>query len=136
MVSVASTIGNGRVPWVNEPRCADCHTFVAEVDTGVTLYRDATGHGGLSCAACHGSPHAQVPSREESDHYAFLQYQNKALALGSCRVCHPTARGGGLMGIVQAHGGSEPTSCTVCHTGPITTTNPVNLPHRFQQRNR
>ena len=138
--SVASTITNGRVPWVKEPKCADCHTFVAEVDTGLTLYRDAAGHGGLSCAACHGSPHAQVPSREESDHYQFLQYQGKALSLGSCRVCHPKARGGGLMGVVEAHGGlgagSEPTSCTVCHTGPITTTNPVNFPHRFQQRNR
>jgi hypothetical protein len=140
LATIAVTIGNGRVPWVNEPKCADCHTFVAEVDTGSTLYRDGAGHGGLSCAACHGSPHAQVPSREESDNKPFTEYQGKALALGSCRVCHPTARGGGLMGIVQAHGGMpgafEPTSCTVCHTGPITTTNPVNFPHRFQQRNR
>ncbi|MBP1661564.1 MAG: hypothetical protein H6P95_2756, partial [Candidatus Aminicenantes bacterium] len=22
----------------------------------------------------------------------------------------------------------------VCHTGPITTTNPLHFPHRFQQR--
>ena len=138
--SIAASIGNGRVPWVKEPKCVDCHTFVAEVDTGLALYRDAAGHGDLSCAACHGSPHAQVPSREESDHYQFLQYQGKALSLGSCRVCHPKARGGGLMGVVEAHGGigggSQPTSCTVCHTGQITTTNPVNFPHRFQQRNR
>lgn len=140
IAAVGSSIGNGRVPWVNEPRCADCHTFVAEVATGSTLYRDAAGHGGVSCAACHGSPHAEIPSREEGDHYQFLQYQNKALSLGSCRVCHPRAKGGGLMGVVQAHGGtgsgSQPTSCTVCHTGPITTTNPVNFPHQFQQRNR
>jgi hypothetical protein len=134
--SVASTIVSGRVPWLNEPVCMDCHTFVAEVDTGVTLYHNATGHGGLSCAACHGSPHAQVPSEKAADNYQALQYQDKALALGSCRVCHSSSKGGGLLDIVAAHGGSEPTSCTVCHTGPIRTNNPYNFPHRFQQRRR
>jgi hypothetical protein len=134
--SVASSINAGRVPWEGEPACSDCHTFVAEVATGSTLYHNAGGHGGLSCAACHGSAHAQVPSDKDVDHYQFLQYQDKALALGSCRVCHSTAKGGGLTGIVGAHGGSVPTACTVCHTGPIRTTNPLHFPHRFQQRNR
>jgi len=136
LTTITTSITNGRVPWVDGPNCSDCHTFVAEVDTGADLPGDGTGHGGVACSACHGTPHAQVPSNEEKDHYAFLQYQNKALALGSCRVCHRGSKGGGLMGIVMAHGGGEPTACTVCHTGPITTTNPVNFPHRFQQRSR
>ena len=136
LASIASTIANGRTPWVNEPKCSDCHTFVAEVDTGTTLYRHADGHHGLSCPACHGSPHAQIPTDKDADHYQALQYQNKAIALGSCRVCHARSKGGGLMGVVDAHGGSRPTACVVCHTGPITTTNPDNFPHRFQQRNR
>lgn len=133
---VSSSIMNGRIPWVNEPKCARCHTFVAEVDTGTTLYTNATGHHGVSCAACHGTAHAQVPSNKDIDHDQALQYQNKALPLGSCRVCHKSSKGGGLMGIVSAHGGSEPTACTVCHTGPVRTTNPQDFPHRFQHRNR
>jgi hypothetical protein len=136
LAEVSSTISSGRVPWVTEPGCVDCHTFVSEIDTGSTLYHDATGHGGIACPACHGPAHAQVPSDKAVDNYQALQYQNKALALGSCRVCHDSSKGGGLMGIVDAHGGSRPTSCTVCHTGPITTTNPTHFPHRFQQRHR
>lgn len=134
--NLASTINSGRVPWVTEPKCADCHTFVAEVSTGTILYRNATGHHGVSCAACHGSPHAMVPTDKAVDHTQSLQYQNKALALGSCRVCHSGSKGGGLMKIVDAHGGSRPTACAVCHTAPISTNNPLNFPHGFQQRSR
>lgn len=136
LANVATTIAEGRVPWVNEPKCVDCHTFVAEVDTGSTLYRNASAHNGISCPACHGSPHAQIPSDKAVDHYQALQYQNKALPLGSCRVCHSGSKGGGLANIVEAHGGSRETACTVCHTGPISTNNPLEFPHRFQQRNR
>jgi hypothetical protein len=136
LTNLAATIADGRVPWATEPKCVDCHTFVAEVDTGTALYRDGVGHGGLSCPACHGPAHAQVPSNKEADNYQALQYQNKALALGSCKVCHDNSKGGGLNGIVTAHGGTQPTSCNVCHTGPVTTTNPDQFPHKFQTRRR
>ena len=136
LANITSTITNGRVPWVSEPKCVQCHTFVAEVDTGSTLYRNAMAHNGISCPACHGSPHAQIPSDKTVDHFQALQYQNKALPLGTCRVCHSSSKGGGLVKIVEAHGGSQPTACMVCHTGPITTNNPLEFPHRFQFRNR
>jgi len=136
LTTLAATIAKGRVPWQTEPKCVDCHTFVAEVDTGTALYHNSSGHGGLACPACHGPAHAQVPSNKEADNSQALQYQNKALSIGSCKVCHSTSKGGGLLGVVSAHGGSQPTSCTVCHTGPITTTNPFHFPHRFQQRSR
>jgi hypothetical protein len=140
MTTLTTMLYAGRIPWKEEPSCVNCHTFVAEVDTGSSLYRDGAGHGGLACPACHGSPHAQVPTtrgdEKEADHYAFLQYQNKAVSLGSCRVCHAGSKGGGINGIVGAHGGDQPTSCKVCHTGAITTNNPYEFPHRFQSRNR
>ena len=136
LTSLPDGISSGRVPWVTEPKCADCHTFVADIDTGTALYHNGAGHGGLSCPACHGPAHAQVPSDKEADNYQALQYQAKALSLGSCKVCHKDSKGGGLIGIVDAHGGGQPTSCTVCHTGPIRTTNPLNFPHSFQHRNR
>jgi len=136
LTNLAATVAAGRVPWVTEAKCVDCHTFVAEVDTGAALYRDGVGHGGLSCPACHGPAHAQTPSDKAADNEQAIKFQGKALSLGSCRVCHSKSKGGGLNGIVAAHGGSQPTSCTVCHTGPITTTDPYNFPHRFQHRNR
>jgi hypothetical protein len=127
-------IAAGRVPWVTEAKCVDCHTFVAGVDTGTSLYRNGLGHGGLSCPACHGPAHAQVPSTKDSDNAQAIQYQSKALAIGDCKVCHSTSKGGGLNGVVRAHGGAQQTACNVCHTGPITTTNPAGFPHQFQQR--
>jgi hypothetical protein len=136
LATIASQIINGRIPWSGQPRCASCHTFVYGVETGTNLYRDSSAHGELSCSACHGTAHATVPSNEESDHYQALQYQNKALTIGSCRVCHSTSKGGGLVDIVSAHGAERPTSCVVCHTGPITTNNPEFFPHRFQWRRR
>ena len=140
MTTLTTMLYAGRIPWKEEPSCVNCHTYVAEVDTGSSLYRDGAGHGGLACPACHGSPHAQVPTtrgdEKEADHYAFLQYQNKAVSLGSCRVCHAGSKGGGINGIVGAHGGGQPTACKVCHTGAITTNNPYEFPHRFQNRKR
>jgi len=134
LLNVALTIATGRVPWETETKCVDCHTFVAQVDTGTSLYRNGVGHGGLSCPACHGPAHAQVPSTKDSDNAQAVQYQAKALSIGDCKVCHKNSKGGGLNRIVQAHGGSEPTACNVCHTGPIRTNNPFDYPHQFQQR--
>ncbi len=132
MSEVSGSITSGaRVPWVDEPNCAACHIDVAEVDTGAVLYRDAAGHHGLSCPACHGSPHAMIPSEQESDHYQALQYQNVARPLGSCRVCHEADRGGGIENFLDAHGGNRATSCTVCHLS-VTTDDTANWPHRFQ----
>ncbi len=136
---VGDTIAAGsRVPWVNEPKCYDCHTFVSGVDTGATLYSASYGHGGLSCSACHGPAHAQMPSVKEADNYMFLQYQNKADTIGSCQVCHNTAKGGGLNGFMASHGtgSTQKTSCNVCHTTPPTTNDPAAWPHKFQGRPR
>ncbi len=134
LTSLGIGIAAGRVPWETEAKCVDCHTFIAGVDTGTSLYRNGTGHGGLSCPACHGPAHAEVPTSKDPDNAQAIQYQAKALSLGSCRVCHKTSKGGGLNGIVSAHGGTQPTACNVCHTGPIRTNNPLGFPHQFQQR--
>lgn len=119
MAEVSKDIRNGnRTPWRDEPKCATCHNEVKYVDTGDTLYRDARGHGGLSCPACHGSPHAQIPSREASDNFQAITYQSIAVPMGSCRVCHPTSSGGGS-DFEKKHAGKSPdekTACNICHT--------------------
>ncbi len=137
MAAVATSVSNGiRIPWVNEPKCATCHTGVAEVDTGTTLYRNAIGHGGMYCAGCHGSPHAMVPSSQASDNYQALQYQGKAKSISSCGACHTGSKGDGLGEFLQKHGsGGQASACNVCHTA-VTTNDATKWPHRFQWKNR
>lgn len=138
LATVATTIALGsRVPWVSEPKCVTCHnTGIAQVDTGTTLYRNAIGHGGLFCCACHGSPHAMTPSNQASDNYQALQYQGKSLVLGDCRVCHRSSRGGGPASEFaggEGHGSGQLLSaCSICHTGFLNAANTVNWPHQFQ----
>jgi hypothetical protein len=136
MQQVADSITTGRIPWVTEPKCSACHAAVAEVDTGTVLYRNAKGHGGMNCAACHGSPHAMVPSGQASDNYQAIQYQGAALSLGSCAVCHSGSKGEGAREFLEEHGGTRnPSACGVCHT-TITTNNTALWPHHFEWKNR
>lgn len=145
MGNVAETIASGsRIPWANEPKCVSCHNSgVAQVDTGTLLYRNATGHGGVFCAGCHGSPHAMTPSSQASDNYQSLQYQGKtavggnAAALGDCRICHRTSRGGGSASqFAEEHGNGLKSACSVCHTGFQNAANSANWPHQFQWKSR
>jgi hypothetical protein len=137
MATLAASITSGaKTPWLTEPKCANCHTAVAEVDTGSVLYRNAIGHGGVYCAGCHGSPHAMVPSGQASDNYQALQYQSGAKSIGSCGVCHAGSKGAGLGEFLGQHGsGRMSTACNICHTA-ITTTNTTNWPHQYQWKNR
>jgi len=133
---VASSIAGGRIPWATEPKCSTCHVGIAEVDTGTTLYRNATGHGGLVCSSCHGSPHAMVPSSQASDNYQAIQYQGVALSLGSCAVCHNSSKGDGLGEFLEQHGGTQQSSaCAVCHTS-LDTINTALWPHQYQWKSR
>ncbi len=136
MAQVAQGIQNGtRLPWVNEPKCLTCHgNGVPEVDTGTALYRNSQGHGGMSCPACHNSPHAMYPSTLTADNYQPLNYQNSNKSVGSCGTCHETSRGEGISDFADEHGGQtgRPTACAVCHTQ--VTTNTAQWPHQFMWR--
>ena len=88
-----SAMGNpARRPWVDEPNCAQCHGN--NYETGQDLYRNAKGHGGLYCAACHNSPHAWWPSKLWADNMQPVKLQKKPFALGNCAVCHTTKKSG------------------------------------------
>jgi hypothetical protein len=136
LADVASSIANGsRIPWVQEPKCATCHAGIAEVDTATNLYRNANGHHGLSCPACHSSPHVIIPSSQASDNAQAVQYQTTVVPIGDCKVCHSTSKGGGIGDFTEAHGGNRATACSVCHTaGP--TANAAQWPHQFQWKSR
>ncbi|MFA7330048.1 MAG: hypothetical protein WC326_03135 [Candidatus Delongbacteria bacterium] len=95
MEHVAATIEDGRIPWLDEPSCGSCHGAAFAEEPG-TLFRNSRGHGGLYCSACHGSPHAILPSREANDNLQNIRLQGHAGTLSDCRVCHtvrPTSPG-------------------------------------------
>ncbi len=135
MAEVAAGVNAGtRIPWLQEPKCVKCHnTGVKEVDTGDALYRNATGHGQLHCAACHGSPHAQWPSLQAEDNKMPVGLQGKSKALGSCGVCHATSKMQATGDFAEKHGGANPderNACHTCHTRIPTDT--TKWPHGFQ----
>lgn len=116
-----------RKPWVDEPKCSSCHTGDAVTNNGAirytktytgtpanptfrvakskrfaetanTLFRDSLGHNGIACESCHGSPHAEYPSREANDNAASIKLQGHSGPIIECSVCHgstlpPTTKG-------------------------------------------
>ena len=96
---------------------------------GKSLYRFSKGHGGLQCAACHGSTHAEYPSSHRNDNVQSVQLQGHAGVMMECTACHasmPATTNGGPHGmhsissnwvndhgdIVENGGGAQ---CQTCH---------------------
>lgn len=84
-----SEVKNNPNPWLNEPRCDDCHTDPG-YEQNNPLFRMSTGHGGVYCEACHDSTHAIAPSSEPRDAIKFINLQGYAGTLSECTVCHLT----------------------------------------------
>lgn len=107
MAAMARGIENGRIPWVQEPSCASCHT-AAYAENPNTLFKLSTGHGGVMCEGCHNSTHADVPSRQPEDNANNIALQGHAGPLGDCKVCHGVIpAGAGPHGITTAGVGDE-----------------------------
>lgn len=87
-------VGNpGRNPWVDLPRCADCHNRPGfDFEQPGKLFKESIGHGGVQCITCHSSPHAMTPSTNEPDNLQSVRLQGAAGPIGSvagsCGVCH------------------------------------------------
>jgi hypothetical protein len=66
------------------------------------LYRVSTGHGGLSCQACHGSTHAEWSSNpinpNANDNLAATQLQGHPGTIMECNTCHTASTGLNLNG--------------------------------------
>jgi hypothetical protein len=99
-------------------------------DAGHSLYRFSTGHGGLTCEACHGSTHAEFPSAQRNDNMQSVALQGHAGMLAECTACHPSSPdtvSGGPHGMhpvgqvwVSRHAdafeeGGGLAQCTACH---------------------
>jgi len=66
-------------------------TFATTPDNpapGLSLYRFSFGHGGLQCAACHGSTHAEFPATHRNDNIRNEKIQGHAGVTAECTTCH------------------------------------------------
>jgi hypothetical protein len=115
MTAVGQT---NRLPWTDLPKCQSCHTgdainnyggqiirrstYADSPDTATfiiaankrfaeqdnTLYRNSVGHNGVACESCHGSPHAEWPSREANDNRTAEAIQGHDGMITECTACH------------------------------------------------
>ena len=102
--NVGATIAAGRNPWLQEPSCGatTCHGAQFAEEPG-KLFRMSKGHGGLYCSACHGEPHAIVPSGQPNDNVQQIALQGFSGTLKTCSVCHGyTPSGAGPHGITAS----------------------------------
>ena len=105
-----------RRPWIDEPRCGDCHGSQFAENPG-KLFRQSTGHGGLYCEACHNSSHAILPSTQPRDNMQVIALQGFAGTLQDCAVCHGNAVPPGP----GPHGLPNPNPTTTVTTSPTAT---------------
>lgn len=104
VTNVGESISSGREPWLQEPSCgaAQCHGSNFAEEPG-KLFRESQGHGGLYCSACHGEPHAILPSEVERDNVQNIALQGFPGTLHKCEVCHGiTPAGEGPHGIMAS----------------------------------
>lgn len=112
---VGESISSGREPWFDEPSCgsSNCHGAQYAEEPG-KLFRESKGHGGLFCSACHGEPHAIVPSGNDRDNLQNVTLQGYAGTLNSCVVCHGVVPDG-----AGPHGISANQECCIGIRGNI-----------------
>jgi hypothetical protein len=116
----------------NIMRVAANQTFATSPNapqTGVSLYRYSSGHGGLQCEGCHGSTHAEFATTVVNDNVQSTNLQGHTGVLAECTACHstmPSTVTGGPHGMhpigttwVSSHqnaaGSGGATQCQVCH---------------------
>jgi len=157
-----TTTGAQRRPWVDLPKCQSCHSgdalnhlgadligaqaydaadpaatpFIAAnqrfAETPGQLFRFSNTHGGLACASCHGSPHAEWPARiDTNDNITATQIQGHTGEIAECGACHLQELNPGLGGPHGLHNVNDPgwmaqhglflrrsrNACQACH-GP------------------
>lgn len=104
VTNVGNTIETGRQDWLEEPNCGitACHgsNYAPEPSK---LFHNSKGHGGMFCSACHGSPHAILPTSQANDNVQNTALQGYVGTLNKCIVCHGVNPiGGGPHGITAS----------------------------------
>lgn len=92
--SMEAVANPARRPWIDEPKCADCHSRPGfQFEEAGKLFRESRGHNGITCLACHGSPHAITPTAAAVDNLQALNIQGHSGVINTCTVCHQQTPG-------------------------------------------
>jgi hypothetical protein len=102
VANVATSITNGRVPWLNEPDCGNCHPTAANPNK---LYRQSYLQNGpedmnniILCEGCHNGTHAEWATSRAIDAAVPRYLEGDKGPIHKCKVCH--------QGSGKIHGGS------------------------------
>jgi hypothetical protein len=95
MTGMANSLISGRQPWLQEPRCGDCHDTKHQENSN-TLYRNSLltntpsskMNGQLYCEGCHNSTHGEFASTKQVDQSIPQQLQGDDYWIWNCYVCH------------------------------------------------
>ena len=92
--SMQAVADPSRQPWVDEPRCSNCHHALgSQYEQPGARFRDSVGHGNVHCPACHGAPHAITPTVNAQDNVQSIALQGSAGPLSKCTICHTAQPG-------------------------------------------
>ncbi len=95
-----TSVAAGRQPWLNEPKCADCHD-AKHAENSNTLYRNSVlnnslegdMNGRIYCEACHNGTHAEYTTANSADAVVTKTYQGDNYWIYNCAVCHKSGDG-------------------------------------------
>ena len=110
------SIQNGRQPWLEEPKCGDCHD-AAHAENANTLYRNSllnNAAGGdmndrIYCEACHNGPHAELTTSNPADPTISKKFQGDSYWIWNCTVCHNATQQAMHRGSATGTGGTTST---------------------------
>ncbi|MFA9377854.1 MAG: hypothetical protein ACERKZ_14030 [Lachnotalea sp.] len=95
MENIARSQMEGRMAWLQEPNCSNCHKMKYSTNQNV-LYRNSylmnapafEMNGLIQCISCHNSPHSEWPSTLAIDNKIPLSLQGTENYIENCNVCH------------------------------------------------
>ena len=116
MNGMTTSIQNGRQPWLQEPKCGDCHDS-AHAENANTLYRNSLLNNAVSgdmnnriyCEACHNGTHAELTTANPADPTVSKKFQGDSYWIWNCTVCHNATQQAMHRGSATGTGGTTST---------------------------
>ncbi|HEX9022723.1 MAG TPA: hypothetical protein VF799_02685, partial [Geobacteraceae bacterium] len=95
MYGMTTSLQNGRLAWLQEPKCGGCHD-AAHAENTNTLYRnslllnspDGDMNNKFYCEGCHNSTHGELTTANAADPTIPKQFQGDNYWIWNCNVCH------------------------------------------------
>jgi hypothetical protein len=95
MNKMTTSLQTGRVAWLQEPKCGDCHDSKHKENAN-TLYRNSVMNNSIAgdmngkfyCESCHNSTHGEFVSSNIKDATIPQKFQGDTYWIWNCKTCH------------------------------------------------